>query len=433
MNLRELQDKKAQLAAEFKAMYDKITAENREATEEEDARFDLINKQVAATDKLIRRAEQLREAQRQDEAKPADKSGPVVESIHNREQDRPWRTMAEFFDAVRVAERGAFDPRLFAANPTGLGQQVPSEGGFLVAPQFSTEIWNRMADLPGNLLAMCDQYTVTGDSLTFNANAETSRAEGSLYGGIRSYWISEADEMTASKPKFRQLKLEPQQLVTLVYCTDKLLNNAGPALEQYISRAAADSILHTTNKAILQGTGAGQPLGILNSACVVSVAKETNQPGVTVNQKNISKMWARLHPLARPTSVWLHNVDVEPQLDALSTTVTNIAGTENVGGFADKVFDPERRTLKGRPLVAAEWCKTLGTVGDLVLADMRGYAAGVTGSVRTDVSMHVRFIYAETAFRFVFAVDGQPWLASAITPAEGSNTLTSFVTLATRS
>jgi len=425
-DLRELQNKKADLAAQFKAVLDQCVAENREPTAEEDAKLDNIKAAMDANDKLLRRAEQLREADRAVEARP------IVESVRDRAQDRPWASSNEFFDAVRVSTRGVFDPRLFAANPTGLGQQVPSEGGFLVPPQMSNEIWNGMSSSPQNLLALTDSYTVTGDSLTFNATAETSRAQGSLYGGVRAYWISEADQFTKSKPTFRQVKIEPQELCALIYCTDKLLANSGPALGQYITRAASDAIMHLINQAIIEGTGVGQPLGLLKAACAVSVAKETNQPAATILQENVSKMWARLHPLARQTAVWLHNVDIEPQLDFLNTVVKNVAGTENVGGYANKVFNPETRTLKGRPLVPAEFCATLGTVGDIILTDLKSYVTGVRGALDTAMSMHVRFEYAETAFRFKFAVDGQSWLGSAITPAKGTNTLSTIVTCATR-
>lgn len=436
MDIRELRNRKAQLTAEFKELLAKIQSENREPTVEEDSRFDVIQASIESNDKLLKRAEQLQDAERELEAQPAPRTAPTasgVEFVRDRGVDRPWASTNEFFDAVRVASRGIMDPRLFAGTPSGLGQQVPSEGGFLVPPQISSEIWSSLSESPANLLALCDQYTVTGDSITFNANAETSRVQGSLYGGVRAYWNAEADLMTASKPKFRQVKLEPQELTALMYCTDKLLANSGPALGQYITRAGADAIMHLINQAIVEGTGAGQPLGIMNAACAVSVAKETNQAAATIQQENVSKMWARLHPLCRSTAVWLHNVDVEPQLDFLSTVVKNVAGTENVGGYANKVFNPEARTLKGRPLVPAEFCATLGTVGDIILVDLKAYAAGLRGSVRSDMSMHVRFLYNETAFRFVFAVDGQPWLGAPITPAKGSNTLTSIVTLATRS
>lgn len=362
----------------------------------------------------------------------------VVRVGETRETRKPWGSFGEFLTAVHLyglpgqaAER---DPRLGAlAAVTGMGQNTPADGGFLVAPQFSSLIWDKLNSAPDSLLARTDQYTITGESLTFNANAETSRATGSRYGGVRGYWLAEADQQTASKPKFRQVKIEPQELGVLVYITEKLLRNSAVALEQYVSRAAADEINFLVGDSIVNGTGVGQPKGFLAATCTIQVAKETSQAAATINQANISKMWARLHPRSRANAVWLHNVDIEPQLDALSTVVTNVAGTENVGGYANKVFDAERRTLKGRPLVACEYAATLGTVGDLILADMSGYLAGTRGAgIDSAMSMHVRFEYREQAFRFVFEVDGQPWLAAAQTPANGTNTLSTFVKLATR-
>jgi hypothetical protein len=53
--------------------------------------------------------------------------------------------------------------------------------------------------------------------------------------------------------------------------------------------------------------------------------------------------------------------------------------------------------------------------------------------MRDDMSIHLRFDYNETAFRFLFAMDGQPWLNAPLTPFHGTNTLSPFVALATRS
>ena len=38
----------------------------------------------------------------------------------------------------------------------------------------------------------------------------------------------------------------------------------------------------------------------------------------------------------------------------------------------------------------------------------------------------------ETAFRFILRVDGQPLWNSAVTPANGTNTISPFISLATR-
>lgn len=435
MDIKTLKQRKADSLAAAKKLVDNADAEKRNLTPEEDTRFDELTASIKSTQKEIERAEFL-EAEEIAIAQAAKISAlrtPRTADMVDLEVAKPWSQAGDFWEAVRVAANGYVDKRLFAGTPSGMNQNVPSEGGFLVPPEISLSIWNSMSEDPAALYPMMDNYTITGESLTFNANAETSRVAGSLYGGVVAYWIAEADQYTKSKPKFRQVKIEPHELIALTYATEKLLANAGPALGQWINKAAGGALNHLINQAIIEGNGSGQPLGLLNSPCVVSVAKETNQAAATIVQENISKMWARLHPMARANAVWLHNVDIEPQLDFLSTVVKNVAGTENVGGYQNKVFDAERRTLKGRPLVPAEFCATLGTVGDIILVDPKSYLIGTrAGGVQNAVSMHVRFEYAETAFRFKFAIDGQTWLQSAITPAKGSNTLSSVVTLATR-
>lgn len=351
-----------------------------------------------------------------------------------RETQKPWENFGAQLQAVMTAYQpgGQSDPRLFAA-ASGMSQGVPAEGGFLVAPEFSTSIWESMSGSPGAILPLTDNYTVTGESITFNADAETSRVAGSRRGGVQGYWMAEAAQYTGSKPKFRQIRIEPQDLGVFVYLTDKLLANSAVALQQYVSRCAADEITTMTTEAIVNGDGVGKPKGILNDSGVyVQVSKESSQAADTINQKNVSKMWARLHPKLRANAVWLHNVDIEAELDNLSTVVKNVAGTENVGGYSNHVFDPQARTLKGRPLIACESCPTLGDVGDLILWAPQAYLTGTRGGVKEAMSIHLRFDYNESAFRFLFSVDGQPWHKSAMTPLKGSNTLSSIVVLEAR-
>ena len=47
-------------------------------------------------------------------------------------------------------------------------------------------------------------------------------------------------------------------------------------------------------------------------------------------------------------------------------------------------------------------------------------------------SIHLYFQTAETAFRFMFEVDGQPYLNTALTPFNGANTLSTHVALDAR-
>jgi len=90
-------------------------------------------------------------------------------------------------------------------------------------------------------------------------------------------------------------------------------------------------------------------------------------------------------------------------------------------------------TIFGRPLFLTEHAQTLGTVGDLYYADLSYYVIGDRQGVTIASSDHYRFANGETVWRFTERLDGAPWLDSAITPQHGSNTLSPFVALATRS
>lgn len=342
---------------------------------------------------------------------------------------------AETIEALSFGEylAGVADVYTSGRNPsdrwqaaaTGQSQQVPADGGFLVTPEHSSGIWDGVNTRPDSLLGMTDQYTVTGESITFKANAETSRVTGSRFGGIQAYWIAEAAEITGSKVKFRDLRLEPRELAVLVYVTEKLLRNT-TALEQYVGRAAEDEINFMVGDAIFQGNGAGKPLGFMNSSALITVAKVGSQAADTVVAGNISSMWARLHASSKATASWLINGEVNASLDSLSTA--NQLMYLQPGGLTGTA----PAMLKGRPVIETEYNAALGDVGDIVLADMKAYAAGVAGTgIRAASSMHVKFVQAEMAFRFMFAVDGQPWQDSAVTQFKGA-TRSSFVTLAAR-
>ena len=346
-----------------------------------------------------------------------------------------FANFGEFALAVKAAchHGGRADDRLLgltAKAPGGLGTQSGSDGGFLVPPEFSARILERIY-AQNSLIARTDQYVVAGNTLTFPRNNETSRADGSRHGGVRGYWLEEGDQITASKPGFGRLRMNLHKIAVLIYVTDELLSDAGGfALDQYLTRVGSDEVNFLLGDAVVNGTGAGQPLGILNSPCKVTVPKEAGQAAATIQTENIVKMWTRMFAPCRQRAVWLHNQDIEPQLFTMTLGVGTGGQVTYMppGGLSERPF----ATLMGRPLLPVEWCPTLGTEGDLILADLSQYVTISKGMVESALSMHLRFDYDEMAFRLIFRVDGQPWWASPLTPYQGGNTQSCFVTLETR-
>ena len=136
---------------------------------------------------------------------------------------------------------------------------------------------------------------------------------------------------------------------------------------------------------------------------------------------------------SRRNAVWLINQDIEPQLDAMAFDPAATSKTPVYlppGGVSNAPY----ASLKGRPVVPIEACSTLGTQGDIILADMTQYWAITKGQdVRQDVSMHLYFDQGLMAYRFTFRVTGQPIWGASLSPENGSNTRSCFVALDTRS
>ena len=374
--------------------------------------------------------------------KPQSKFQPGEEgevSIVKDESSQPFSNLGEQLVAVRRAyESGIIDPRLrnkivnaegMVLKQTGLGESVPADGGFLVAQEFIPKLMEKTYEF-GVLAAKVTKIPVgpNFNGIKIPAIADTSLAS-SRFGGIIAYWASEAGTKTASTPAFRQISLELKKLIGLCYATDELLQDA-IALEGWITKAFPMEFGFQIDDAIVNGTGAGRPLGILKSPALVSVAKEANQAAATIVFENIIKMWSRMFGPSRKNAVWLINQDVEPQLYSLSLAVGNggVPVYMPAGGLSGQPYS----TLFGRPVLPIWQCPTLGTVGDIILADLSQYIMIDKGGMQAASSIHVKFVYDETAFRFVYRCDGQPWWNSPLTPYKGAATQSPFVAVATR-
>lgn len=367
-------------------------------------------------------------------------------------EDPMWlfRGHGDFAMAIYKRDvQGIQDERLsqIAAYQAAMDHNVPQTGGFLMPPTFNRTIYNHMMGSRANLMALCDLYPIMGSrSIEMTANAETSRVAGSRWGGITSAWVEDGTAMTDSTAKVRNLELRPRQLATFVKVNNTLLENAD-TLEAFLDKAAVDDQIQTINNAILRGDGVAKPKGFFTGTAggsFVSVAKETSQAAATIVDDNVHKMYARC--LDEEMAVWLVNRDAVPELEAMAAT--GISGTipvmlANVNGYPTMAVQGPR-TLKGLRILRLEQCATLGTQGDIFLANMSGYALayrarGGAGAVegepgiQKDMSMHLEFDKNRSCFRYIIALDGQAWLQTAITPENGVSTLSHFIALDTRS
>lgn len=312
--------------------------------------------------------------------------------------------------------------------PLGMFEEADPDGGILVPRQFSTSLYERLMQ-PNTLFSRLSPTTVSGNNLTIPALKEDSRANGSRHGGVQAYWDGEADQYTASRPKFRKLELKLHKLTVLTYVTEELLRDSNVALESFLSRVVPKEIDFKINDALVNGNGVGMPLGVLNSGSKITVTAEPGQGAGTIVYKNIIKMWNRLLASARGNSAWLINQDTEPQLEQLYLPTGTAHGNPIYLPAGTGQWSADLSRLKGRPVVPVEQCATLGTEGDIILVSFDGIASIVKGALESAMSMHLRFDYQEVAYRWSFRMDAQPYDNKELTPFKGSTTTSHIVTL----
>lgn len=365
------------------------------------------------------------------DAGPNLKAGVLVDVVED-ESDRaarlnPFKSGGEFLLAVRTAAIAPhmLDKRLLGlrenadgTKATGLNEAIPSQGGFLVPPAVATGLKELMYKT-GSLLNLFRGDPVTGNGMAYNIVDETSRADGSRYGGVQGYWLAEGGTKTSSKPKFRQLELKLKKVAALCYATDEILEDA-TALESWLMRNVPNELRFKVEDAFINGDGVGKPYGILSGAALKS-ATRVNASAIT--SACVGNMWAARWA-GYDDYVWIGNQTIFPQL--LGMTIGNqpvwLSGNSIAGNQG-------QATLLGAPYFDVEYLPTLGTLGDLLLVSPSAYQVIEKGGIQSASSIHVAFTTDETAFRFVYRIDGAPTWTSTLTGKDGG-TYSPYVVLA---
>ncbi len=437
----ELQKQIDQKMSELEAIKKKAADDgNRLLTDEERTACTAITKEVRAL--AANRDLEQEEAETRDAINTSFRppTRPQVESEDELQRRFPglpskekrFANLGDFTSAVINADPridGRVDSRLLRV-ATGMGEANPADGGFAVQPDQSSRLIEPLFSQNGDgILSRLNTTPVTGDGVAFNAVDETSRASTS-WGGIAMYWLGEGATKTPSAPKLRRVELKLKKIAGLCYLTDELMQDA-PALASRVERGFRNALRSALIRAIVRGTGAGQPLGLLNSSAKIAVAAETGQLAATINADNIDKMVEAMDPDA-VNPVWLYNRNsCYRQLHQLQIALGTAGDLVNMpsGGYAVA----PNTTLAGFPLIPCPWCSVLGTEGDIMFVDLGQYEFITKGAEQIAYSIHVKFIYDETAMRIVYRCDGRPAVISAVTLEDGTSTASPIVTLATRS
>lgn len=427
-NKENMTDEELRSWNDLKSEYDKLkteieTKEKEEKEKEERASF-------------LENEEKYLNSREEDPAKP--RLYTEVKSTYKRQ----FKNLGEQLKAIRTASipGNETDNRLYIVEKevreremraSGMNEGIGSEGAFALEPDFAGIIFETAVET-GEIFSRINMNPVNGSGVKW-IDVDESSVAASVYGGVIAYWAAESGTVTATKPKTGKRSLDLEKLMGIAYATDELEEDTA-FISNWYRESFGVAVSRSAEIAIVNGSGAGVPLGILKAPCLVTVSKESSQTASTIVYDNVLKMWSRLPGNKRRDAVWLINPDGETQLGKMSINI----GTGGVpvylpaGGLSVDGYS----TLFGRPVIPTDCCLSLGSKGDIILCNLNDYMmirkAGNDGGMKFDVSMHVQFLYGENTYRIIFRCNGMPKKATATTIKNSSNERGSFITLQAR-
>lgn len=425
---------------ELKNKLTTLENESKVLISKDDATAEEINAKLAeikAMKAKIEAQQQIVDVEAAQAQAAATTNKPINEPIYAQPADhtqKKWKGgIGEFFKAVAKAsepgaiQRGLFDNRLMLQNSaSGSNENIASEGGFMLEGDFIQELTDAMGAQVQvkNRIRMVP--LTSAKRLSIPGPDESSRAKGGHWGGVQVYHAVEAGTVDISKMKFKKFELELEKMMALAPVTDEEMEDIS-VLGNVIKTAYADEMSFQIDDDIINGSGIGMALGVLNSPALVTVDKESGQGSQTIVPANINKMWVRMPARYKKNAVWFINQEVD-------TALTEMAFNVGTGGTIHPLALEylQKGTLKGAPVIPIEQCSALGTAGDIILCDPTQYIGIDKNSPTSDVSIHVRFLFDEQIFRFIYRFNGAPYRSKPITPYKGNSTLSPFVTLGSR-
>lgn len=335
----------------------------------------------------------------------------------------------------KAAKAGVpWEPKGSQVRKTALAEGSGVTGGYLIPPQYQTELLTIQAEeafiKPRARVQPMSSRTVQWPVLDIT----TAQATGTspYFGGILGSWQPEAATINETEPAFRMADWTAWDLVMYAVSSNQLLADNGIGLDALMTMLFGQAVVWYEEYAYLRGTGAGNsmPQGVLNSPCAIAQSRNTASRFVLADA---AAMFSRLQVRSWQNACWIMHQSVVPQLIQMASgatvgtaSTTNIPGnmlvwTNPIGSGNNGPMASALPTvfLNNLPIFFTEKLPTLGNRGDVMLVDFSHYIIGQRLDTQIDISPHLLFRSNQLAWRVVFRSDGKFWLNNAITDSQG--------------
>jgi len=404
---------KEQLAAE-----DELTIKKQEEIDAWISQADEIKARAKRLEAIIEKELEMAEEKAIDDLEREQKER------ERKSEEAGFKSLSEYMVSInRARVHNKWDKRLDALVTKDMSGEDGTGGGFLIPTVQETDILTVRGEA-----AMIRPYArivpMTSRLVEFPAVNISGGSSGvsAFYGGVRVYHVGENTNTTESQPTFRTVDLHAREIVGYCEVPNSLIRDSPVSLEAFLQGPGSfgGALAWQEDYDFLRGDGSNKSRGMLNSGCRVTVTRNTASDFKFVDAVTMKSRFLMSGGANKP--LWIISQSVLPKLYQFQDAAGNYIWIPNAAGGGPA-------TLLDYPYMFTEKMPALGTAGDVMLIDAGYYLVGDRQIVTMDVDTSYKFQAMQTAFRISEAVDGQPWLNTYITLADGSTTVSPFVVL----
>jgi HK97 family phage major capsid protein len=294
-------------------------------------------------------------------------------------------------------------------------------GGYLVPTEYLQPLLEVEAEM-SPIIGRCTRVPVKSDHGRWPALDQyfaptAGSGNTALAGRVTSTPKAEGAALAETQPQLVEIEWTVHKEGGYVEVSNELIADSPQAIDVLLRRLFGVAVAAKKERHILRGSGAGEPLGILNAACAVAVTTAADN---AFSYTDVLAMIARFKKVGGEPC-WIMHPGVWPDVGKLEVS----AGSGGV--WQANLQTGLGQNIMGWPLFTSEHMPQ-DDYDDVLLADMKGYLLFEKEELSIAFSEHAAFTSDKGTWRFTSRFDGQPWLKSVITLADpqGSYTVSPF-------